>query len=239
MYYRTGLKGHLLVSSGALVVLIGNVVLFISDNIGNERMVDILGQVLAISGVILSVFGFILIYTTERGSAQDAYRGHSILDMVLGKVTKKKNGDGSKGWQVRVRGSVYLIIREYWGRFYLMLFNGRDAWDYRKKYRGNIGDNLNPISLLQEKFNEEKNIPAGSILQIEPKYFGAISMIAPAKKDDLPRVNHILPRDAGMRHWWLFRVRVCVSYPAANIMLTFGWMKRIYKTRLNKALPIY
>lgn len=94
MYHRTGLKGHLLVSSGALVVLIGNVLLFISDSIGNERMIDILGQVLAISGVILSVFGFILIYTTERQAAQDAYRGHSILDMVLGKVTKKKNDRG-------------------------------------------------------------------------------------------------------------------------------------------------
>jgi hypothetical protein len=87
MYRRTGLKGHLLISIGAIVTIIGEVESFINARIGNERLIDTTADVLFMCGTVLVIGGTILIYTIEGGAAKDAYSGHSVLDIVLGNVS--------------------------------------------------------------------------------------------------------------------------------------------------------
>ena len=91
MYLRTGLKGHLLIAIGVITALIGGIGIFINYRIGYEGMVNVLGQILIIPGIIVAVSGLILIYTIESVSARNAYSGHSILDIMFGNISSLEN----------------------------------------------------------------------------------------------------------------------------------------------------
>jgi hypothetical protein len=93
MYRRTTLKGHLLISLGALLTFFSEIVLLTGSYIGNERTTDAVADVILTCGIIVGVIGMILIFTFESGAAREAYSGHSILDIITGNVTsleKKK-----------------------------------------------------------------------------------------------------------------------------------------------------
>ncbi|OGP68991.1 MAG: hypothetical protein A2W27_04150 [Deltaproteobacteria bacterium RBG_16_44_11] len=87
MYFRTRLKGYLLIFLGSTLALVGAVLDLIIPN------ADIFDQTLGIPGIILFVIGLIFISTFESGAVQNALSGHSIDNIMLGNISsleKKK-----------------------------------------------------------------------------------------------------------------------------------------------------
>lgn len=85
-YLRTGVRGFLLISIGSLMILSGGVGMLLAERNELSRL-EALCTAVTYSGGGLACVGFALSLTLESGKTIEAFRGHSVFEIIAGSVS--------------------------------------------------------------------------------------------------------------------------------------------------------
>lgn len=128
IYQRTGLKCHLYMSLGGAIALVGGM-----GPIGCMSLLsDLLIYLVMIPGGILFFIGVVRSHTIESGAVHEAFKDHSILDLILGNVSTPEEKEykptiGRRtgmfmGGFTAIIGVIVQAQNEVWVGIYLVIF---------------------------------------------------------------------------------------------------------------------